>query len=261
MTSTKKIYEFDDIALEELGLTDNDRAANEEFRAIKRVLLKAAFHNGGETKNRIMFTSVNGNEGKTFAAVNLARSISMEQNKTVLLVDANVINPKIDQLLSPTPERGLINYLNGEVEDIQEVMCNTDIDRLKVLPKGVDHFLSNELLASERMEKLLIEFNSRYDDRLVVFDAPPLLGVNEAATLATHMDQLVIVIEEGHTRVRDLMRIRALIPENVQVHYLLNKTLQQSEWHARTPQGKRSVTKKQPRSIDDTAQTGASAFN
>jgi protein-tyrosine kinase len=220
---------FDHEKLKTLGLSTEGpfaNSVNEELRAIKRTLMKEAF--GSEvrvSKNRIMITSVGEGDGKTFCSLNLARSISFELDKQVLLVDTNVLSPSIHNLLTSSPRKGLIDYLVDESMEAHEVIIGTDINRLRILPMGQNHHFANELLNSERMLSLMKEFNRRYNDRLVIFDSPPLLGVNEAQTLSHHVDQIVIVIPDSTVKVSDLQKVRDGLPKNIPVHYVLNKTL------------------------------------
>ena len=70
----------------------------EEFRHVKRPLLMNASGKGtcrSTRSNLIMVSSAQPGEGKTFSAINLALSIAAERDKTVLLVDADVV-PSID---------------------------------------------------------------------------------------------------------------------------------------------------------------------
>src|SRR5690606_28706523 len=150
----------------------------EEFRLIKRPLLGnatlqgvAAIQNG----NLIMITSALPGEGKTFNAINLAISMAMELDYTVLLVDADVSRPSVLRDLDLPAERGLMDVLAGEVEDLSEVLLKTNIDKLSILPAGMPHQRATELLASDAMTQLLEQMAHRYADRIIVFDSPPLL--------------------------------------------------------------------------------------
>lgn len=173
---------------------------NEEFRAIKRKVLNNAFGALSKTLNNsniIMVTSPRPSEGKTFTAINLALSIALEQNKTVLLVDADVLRPNVMKTLDQSFDNGLMEYLLGEVNDLSEVIHHTSLDTLRIIPAGKSHHLSTELLASEKMLETVEEFASRYPDRVVIFDTPPLIGINETAILANLAGQAVVVVQEG----------------------------------------------------------------
>jgi receptor protein-tyrosine kinase len=169
----------------------------EEYRLIKRPLLKniTAVENG----SLIMVTSALPGEGKSFTAINLAISMAMELDHRVLLVDADVARPSVLNRLGLHPERGLMDALAGDVEDLSEVMLRTNIDKLTLLPAGMPHARATEMLASDTMVQLLEQMIRRYPDRVIVFDSPPLLVTTEARVLATHMGQVVIVVEAGKT--------------------------------------------------------------
>ena len=200
---------------------------NEEYREIKRKLLKNAFGLLSSTIQRaniIMVTSARPSEGKTFTAVNLALSIAAEQDKTVLLVDADVLKPNVLRTLNAKAESGLMEYLIGEVDDISEVLYHTNIDKLKVIPAGRSHHLSTELLASKKMEETIREFSSRYADRIVIIDSPPMLGINESAVLAGFAGQAVMVVEEGKSKLNDIQKAVARLNPEMAIGFVVNKS-------------------------------------
>ncbi|GGO63827.1 XrtA-associated tyrosine autokinase [Bowmanella pacifica] len=199
---------------------------NEEFRTIKRKVLSNAFGPLAKTLNNpniIMVTSSNPNEGKTYNAINLALSIALEQDKTVLLVDADVLRPNVMRTLNQKMPNGLMEYLLGEVTDISEVMYHTNIDTLRIIPAGKTHHLSTELLASEKMLETVQEFASRYQDRVVIFDTPPMLGVNETAILANLAGQAIIVVEEGRTKLTDIQTALEALNPDMAKGFIVNK--------------------------------------
>jgi receptor protein-tyrosine kinase len=161
---------------------DSAHHIQEEFRHIKRKLLNNAFGLASKTlhnSNLIMVSSSHPNEGKTFISINLALSIALEQDKTVLLVDADVLRPSLHRELEFESKKGLLEYLLAEVTSLSEIIYSTNIDNLKLIPAGKPHHLTNELLASERMASLAKELAERYPDRIVIFDCPPIIGVTE----------------------------------------------------------------------------------
>ncbi|PRO68442.1 XrtA-associated tyrosine autokinase [Alteromonas gracilis] len=201
---------------------------NEEYREIKRKLIANAFGAMSKTLNNpniIMVTSSRPSEGKTFTATNLALSIAAEQDKTVLLVDADVLKPNVLNTLGLQRRKGLMEYLTGDVEDISEVLYSTNIDKLKIIPAGKSHHLSTEMLASQKMHETVDEFANRYPDRIVIFDTPPLIGINESAILANFAGQAVVVVEEGKTKVNDIkMSVERLNPE-MAIGFVVNKSI------------------------------------
>ena len=172
----------------------------EEYRMIKRPLLANAFGPNPVRKgNMIMVTSALPGEGKSFSAINLAISIAMELDRTVLLVDADVAKPRLPEYLGFQAEHGLLDVLRQDVRDLSSVIYRTNIDKLSILPAGRPYARATELLASDAMDRLITDLASRYADRLVLFDSPPLLVTSESNVLASHMGQIVMVVESGKT--------------------------------------------------------------
>jgi len=200
----------------------------EEFRGIKRKLLNNAFGPAAKTLNNsnlIMVTSASPNEGKTFTAINLALSIALEQDKTVLLIDADVLKPSIQTELEFDSKQGLLEYLLSEVSDLSEVIYSTTIPNLRILPAGKPHHLTNELLTSDRMVKLAEELATRYPDRIVIFDCPPILGINETPVLSTLVGQAVVVVEESKTKLDNIKYAVSQLNEDIALGFVMNKTI------------------------------------
>ncbi|HET8831971.1 MAG TPA: XrtA-associated tyrosine autokinase [Casimicrobiaceae bacterium] len=196
----------------------------DEFRVLKRPLIrnalgKARVRNG----NLVMVTSALPGEGKTFTSVNLALSIAMEIDSTVLLVDGDVAHPSIPALLGVPHGPGLLDLLTRDDINFTDAMIRTNVDKLAVLPAGSRHRRSTELLASEQMANLLRELASRYSDRVIIFDSPPLLATTEARVLATHMGQIVMVVAADATSQHAVGQALATIESCDVVLMALNK--------------------------------------
>ncbi|MBQ1783475.1 MAG: AAA family ATPase [Gammaproteobacteria bacterium] len=221
------IIDFELLAAQGMLVPDDRRALiKEEYRYIKRKLLHNAFSPAGELApkaNLVMVTSANPHEGKSFTAINLALSIAHEQDRTVLLVDADVVKPSLGEHLGLPPQRGLVDYLLGEVDDIGALIVNTNLPRLKLILAGRQHHLTSELLASDRMSQLVAELGSRYPDRVVVFDCPPLLGVSESHSMAMLVGQTVFVVAHGQTSQNDVQAALELLNPEAAVGFVLNR--------------------------------------
>ena len=173
----------------------------EQFRVIKRPLLTNAFNKGpGMIKNGnlIMVTSALAGEGKSFCTVNLAMSIAMEMDRTVLLVDADVARPTVPKILGLGTERGLMDILwtmsrAGRCSD-QDRHRETDAVNSWTAALAFDR-----AAGKPGMGELLKELAQRYSDRVVIFDSPPLLLTSEARVLASLMGQIVLVVEAETT--------------------------------------------------------------
>lgn len=174
----------------------------DEFRVLKRPVLNnvhGASAAPAERANLIMVTSSMPGEGKTFTSINLAISMSLEPDCRVLLIDADVARPAVLDRLGLPPSPGLLDLLTNPSLAMSDVMLRTNIERLTIMPAGAPHAHATELLASEGMSAMLEELSTRYADRVIVFDAPPLLASTESRVLATRMGQVVVVVESGKT--------------------------------------------------------------
>ena len=200
-----------------------------EFRVIKRPLIANAMGKGGTSVtngNLVMITSALPGEGKSFTAINLAISIAMELDNTVMLVDADVARPSVLNMLGLPPTEGLLDVVNENSLDISRVLLRTNIEKLSILPSGTPHPRATELLASDAMNRLLDDMAKRYPDRIIIFDSPPLLLTTEARALATHMGQIVVVVQSGETTQAAVKEAVATIEACPLKMMVLNKSTQ-----------------------------------
>jgi exopolysaccharide/PEP-CTERM locus tyrosine autokinase len=199
----------------------------EDFRVIKRPLLQRAFAERAEGEkpgNLIMVTSSLPGEGKTYCAINLAMSIAMELDHTVLLVDADVARPSVLRSLGLPAHRGLMDILVDDKIDMADVMLRTNVDTLSILPAGTSTPRATELLASSSMSTLVSEIANRYRDRIVIFDSPPLLLTSESRVLASHMGQIVMVVEAQTTTQHAVKEALRQLESYPNVNLIYNKT-------------------------------------
>jgi protein-tyrosine kinase len=203
----------------------------EEYRLIKRPLLVKAFSDVNENasntgvlhNNVIMISSSVAGEGKTFTSLNLAISIAMEMDQTVLLIDSDLAKPGLSKLLDIRGQKGLTDYLSGEVKDIGSLFKRTDIPKLTVLGAGSSHSRSTELLASRTMAHLLDELAQRYPDRMIIFDSPPLLATTESVVLSRQMGQICLVVESSGTPQYMVKQALGSLHSTDNVSLILNK--------------------------------------
>jgi exopolysaccharide/PEP-CTERM locus tyrosine autokinase len=150
-------------------------------------------------------------------------SIAMELDNTVLLVDGDVAHPMLPTLLGIPTSPGLLDLLTRDDLDVSDALLRTNVEKLTVLPAGSRQRRATELLASEQMAALLRELASRYSDRIIIFDSPPLLATTEARVLATHMDQIVMVVAAESTTQQAVNHALTAIESCEIVLLMLNK--------------------------------------
>jgi len=202
-------------------------AIAEEFRFVKRpLILRASAPSKPSDKpgNLIMVSSARPGEGKTFCAINLAMSIALERDLTVMLIDADISKPSIPAVLGIEAHKGLIDLVSDDSLDVSDVLLRTNIDNLTVLPAGRSHHLATELLASDRMERLVEEVVRRYDDRLIIIDSPPVLMSSIPGVLALHVGQIVFVVQAERSTQASIDSALGLISGCENIYLLLNKT-------------------------------------
>lgn len=210
LPSVSRRVEIDLEALSAAGIVSPNAPRSQiadQFRVIKRPLIRNAMGKGASVianGNLIMVTSALAGEGKSFTAINLALSIATELDNTVMLVDADVARPSVLRVLGLPPSPGLLDLVLDESRDMSSVLLKTNIDKLSILPSGLQHQRATELLASDAMIRMLRTMASRYPDRIVIFDSPPLLLTTEARVLATHMGQVVMVVRAETTLQSDV---------------------------------------------------------
>jgi len=208
---------------------DENTDLREQYRLVKRKLITQCFvreHAGPNPANLVQVTSSVGGEGKTFSTFNLGMSIAMERDVTVLLVDADLTRRSLTQLVGLSDRPGLTDVLTGAVDDLGDVVHRTDVPRLSVIPAGDSHSHATELIASEVMRDCTRELAGRYKDRMIIFDSTPLLMDSQAATLAEHMGQVLVVVEAGRTSARMVNESVALLGHSqADQSLLLNKSV------------------------------------
>ena len=215
--SVSRCVEIDQAALHSVGIVSPGAPRSEiadQFRVIKRPLIRNAMGKGASVianGNLIMVTSALPGEGKTFTAINLAMSIATELDCTVLLVDADVARPSVMSVLGLPPGPGLLDLVLDESSDLSGSLLRTNIEKLTLLPSGTPHPRATELLASDAMIHLLHDMAKRYPDRIIIFDSPPLLLATEARVLASHMGQIVVVVQAEKTLQSDVTQAMATI--------------------------------------------------
>jgi len=172
--------------------------------------------------NAIMVTSALPREGKTLTAINLAFAFAKEFSQTVLLVDCDLRQQKIHEYLGLASDRGLIDYL-GENRPIKDILIWPGVEKLTLISGGRRIRESAELLGSGKMKALVAEMKTRYPDRYLVFDVPPILAGADVIGLASFVDCILIVVEAGKTSIRDIRKAFDLMPREKVLGFVLNR--------------------------------------
>ena len=225
---------IDHQALRAAGLLppeNQDKALAQQYRRIKRPLIGHALGRGTarlDHGNLIMLASAMPGEGKTFMSLNLALSMTFEEDIRVLLVDADVAKPHISKLLGVENEPGLLDVLRDPKLDIESLILKTSIPGLSVLPAGKQSENATELLASARMQQLFSQMSERDPFRIVLFDSPPLLLTTESMALANVPGQIVVVVCAEKTPQKTILEALTQLGHDKPVSLVLNQSVRKA---------------------------------
>lgn len=193
--------------------------AKDAFRMLRTRVLQRLVDNGW---NSFAVTSPTGDVGKSMTAANLAVSLAREVNHTVLLVDADLRKPTIHSLFGYEPQAGLSDYLARQTP-VEDMLFNPSIERLVVLPGREQHENSSELLSSPAAAELVRELRARYPERIVIFDLPPVLAIDDALAFSPLVDSYLMVLGEGETEADDLEAALEVLKETPLLGTVFNK--------------------------------------
>lgn len=199
----------------------------EEFRIAKRGLMRAIDGDPDlpEGKRRhILVTSAEADAGKSFAAINLALSVSREPGREVLLVDCDFARPRIPARLGVPAGPGLVDAICDRGAEPERFVIGTDVPGLSVLPAGREAHDVTELIGSPRASEVLAALAEARPGRILIFDSPPALSASPASALALHAGQTVIVVRADVTREADLREAVALLSVCDRLCLLLNRS-------------------------------------
>lgn len=201
----------------------------EQYRRIKMPILQKAIEAvNNDRKNIIMVTSSLEGEGKSFTSINLAMSIAYEYNYTVLLIDADVTKKMVSSVFGVKKEEGLVDYLNGNSADLSELILKTNIPKLNVLPSGSSSEHVTELYNSNKMDDLAKELSCRYNDRVIIFDTPPILQDSSSEAIKNIIHQVLFVVEAEKTPQHIVKKALEVISDVGDVGLVLNKSNQRT---------------------------------
>jgi protein-tyrosine kinase len=226
-----RIIKIDQDALRAAGMlppAHQEQELAQQYRRIKRPLINGALGRGTARLpqgNLLMITSAVPGEGKTFMSLNLAFSMRLEEDITVLLVDGDVVNPRISQILGADKEPGLLDAVKDPNLSIDSLILPTDVPGLAFLPAGRQDANATELLASSRMFEVVSKLGSEDMARIVLFDSAPLLVTTESQALAQFVGQIVLVVRADQTPQRVVFDALQTLAEGKSISLVLNQNL------------------------------------
>ena len=195
-------------------------AVADTYNVLRTQVLQRMRKNGWRT---LAITSPGKDNGKTVTAINLGISLARDVNQTVLLVDLDLKHPSIGTYFLEEVATGLGDYLSGACE-LGDVLINPGIERLVIMPGRESLMNSSEMLSTPTMTHLVEELKSRYPDRIIIFDMPPLLAADDVMAFFPCLDTIMLVVEHGKTTKSDLQRAYELLTDKAIIGTVLNKS-------------------------------------
>jgi Mrp family chromosome partitioning ATPase len=209
-----------------------------ELRAIKRRLLRRIgflqragrdrrqISASGRNRNLILVTSTRPGEGKSFAAVNLAMSLALEEGVPVFLIDGDPARPRLRSYFGLPAGAGLTDVIRGEGVCLSDAGLKAEGLPLTFIGEGSKVANATELFGSSEAKRFFAGLSALCADGLVIIDAPPMLATTETIALARHADEVVFVVEADSTpQPAVASALDELLELNPNVSLLLNRCL------------------------------------
>jgi non-specific protein-tyrosine kinase len=175
----------------------------EAFRTLRTNL---EFSNLDKTLRSLLVTSASAEEGKSTTLANLAVTIA-QSGKRVIVADADLRRPTLHQIFGLKNNSGLTDMVRDESLLANPPLQETSVANLQALTSGQLPPNPAEILGSKRMGEILTALLERAD--MVLFDAPPLLAVTDAAVLSSKVDGVLLVVSAGKTKRENARKAQA----------------------------------------------------
>ena len=193
-----------------ITLTDPRSPVSEASRTLRTNL---SFSSLDEPIRTLVVTSPAPDEGKSTTIANLA--VTMAQGgRSTILVDCDLRRPALHTLFDCRSEPGLTNLLLEE--DGQPALQQTEVEGLQLLASGPLPPNPADLLGSQKIDKVIATLAETAE--VVLFDAPPVIAVTDAAVLGAKVDGVLLVISAGKTRREHAERAKEMLEKaNVRI--------------------------------------------
>lgn len=177
---------------------EKDSVAAEQYRILREQVRTLRKETGARS---ISVTSPLKHDGKTMVAVNLAVALAAGGEERVLLIDGDLRDPAVHKYFGVERYPGLADYLSAKYSgNISSFVRPTSVPGLQIISAGNISELAAELLAKDRMTRLIEEIGSVYPDCQLIIDSPPVLATSDPLVLAREVGGVIMVIRAGRTR-------------------------------------------------------------
>ena len=175
-----------------ITITDPRSPVSEAYRALRTNL---SFYSLDDPIRTLVVTSPAADEGKSTTVANLAVTMAQSGRRTIL-VDCDLRRPSLHTLFDLPNEPGLTNHVLGEVTELP--LQETGVENLWLLASGPRPPNPADMLGSQKVDQIIAALVERGD--IVLFDAPPVIAVTDAAVLGAKVDGVLLVLSAGKTR-------------------------------------------------------------
>jgi protein-tyrosine kinase len=216
---------------------EKDSQAAEQYKILREQLKSLRAEAGSRS---IAVTSPLKHEGKTMVAVNLAVALALGSEEHVLLIDGDLRDPEIHRYFDIHSEPGLADYLTSNSNGrLSSYIRPTSIPGLQILPAGIHSEVAPELLAKERMSRLLKEIQAAFPHGQVIIDTPPVLPTSDPLVLSREVAGVIMVVRAGRTRREYVQKAVEILNSPKLLGIVLNGTQHDISYkHYRYPRAK-----------------------
>jgi protein-tyrosine kinase len=183
-----------------IAALEKESPAAEQYKILREQLRRLRHEAGLRT---VAVTSAVKRDGKTTVAVNLAVALALDSEANVLLIDGDLRAPGVHRYFNLSPSPGLADYLGSNSSaDIKNLVTDTFLPGLRVLPAGKSSAAAAELLTKGRMQRAMDELRAAFPDYQIIIDSPPILPTPDPMVIARHVDGVLLVVR-AHKTPRD----------------------------------------------------------
>jgi len=176
---------------------EKESLAAEQYKMLREQIKRLRVESG---IRNFSITSPVKRDGKTTVTVNLAAALSLDYEEKVLVIDGDLRAPSIHRYFNTPESPGLADYLASSAKmNLKNIVRETFVPGLHILPAGKPSYLSSELLAKERMKQLLEEAEAEFPGHHIIIDGPPILSTPDPLVIARHVDGVLLVVRAGKT--------------------------------------------------------------
>jgi len=176
---------------------EKESPGSEQYKMLREQLKRLRVESGIRS---FTITSPVKRDGKTTVAVNLAAVLSLDYEESVLLIDGDLRAPNIHRYFNAPQSPGLTDYLGSDLQmNLKSLVQDTFLPGLRILPSGKPSHLASELLAKERMKKVIEQAHAQFPGHQIIIDSPPVLSTPDPLVIARHVDGVLVVVRAGKT--------------------------------------------------------------